>query len=238
MPTPVFQAVHVLQNVQGTHGGIAPPSAFDASRGEEQLMARHTAKRANAKAPKEPDAVHMLKADHKQVKQLFHRFRTAPADERRRIAGQLFAELEIHTVLEEELFYPALRRAVTSGDDSEVEATDAAEDAESEEFGEEPILNGVDLDTEEDEEETDLELLASAYEDHQAVKELLEQLRTLDPSSQDFRDVFAELEDAVIGHVTEEEDSLFPIAAAELDTRSLGATMQRRRDDLSSSLAA
>lgn len=202
-------------------------------------MGKQTPKRAAARGPKQPDAVQMLKADHKQVKQLFQRFRTASADEQRRIAGQLFAELEIHTVLEEELFYPALRRTLASGGDSAVDQADEADDeAEDEEFEEEEVLNGVDLDIDADEDETDVELLASAYEDHQAVKELLEQLRTLDPSGEDFRDVFTELEDAVIGHVTEEEDSLLPIAAAQLDTRSLGATMQRRRDDLSSSLAA
>jgi hypothetical protein len=202
-------------------------------------MGRQTPKRAAGKAPKQPDAVHMLKADHKLVKQLFHRFRGAATDEQRRIADQLFTELEIHTVLEEELFYPALRRTLTSGGDSGLDVAETEDDEEDdEEFEEEEVLNGVDLDIEEDETETEAELLASAYEDHQAVKELLGQLRSLDPSGQDFRDVFAELEDAVIGHVTEEEDSLLPIAAAQLDTRSLGATMQRRRDDLSSSLAA
>lgn len=209
-------------------------------------MGRQTPKRAHSKNAKQPDAVQMLKADHKQVKQLFQRFRTGSAEDQRRIAGQLFTELEIHTVLEEELFYPALRRKLASRANGQAGVAEADETDEDEDDAddeglvedEDTMLNGVDLDLEDAEEDTEEELLASAYEDHQAVKELLEQLRTLEPSGEDFRDVFAELEDAVIGHVTEEEDSLLPIAAAELDTRSLGAAMQQRRDDLSSSLAA
>ena len=68
----------------------------------------------------------------------------------------------------------------------------------------------------------------------------LQQLRTLDPKSSDYGDLFTELEDAVIEHVTEEEDAILPLAAAQLDLQTLGMTMQRRKDDLmsQSSLAA
>lgn len=208
-------------------------------------MGRQPPKRSSTtkETPKHPDAVQMLKADHKQAKSLFQRFHGAPTEEQGRLAKRLFTELEIHTALEEELFYPALRRKLASAGSTELElggrdnGLDVVDmEDEDEAFGDQESLNGMDLDAEE--EETDLDLLAAAYEDHQAVKELLEQLRTLEPNSTDFHDVFSELEAAVLGHVTVEEDSLLPIAAAELDTRSLGATMQKRRDDLSSSLAA
>ena len=63
---------------------------------------------------KQADAVQMLKADHKQVKQLFERFRSTSDDERAQVAGQLFTELEIHTKLEEELFYPAIREKLNA----------------------------------------------------------------------------------------------------------------------------
>jgi hemerythrin-like domain-containing protein len=66
------------------------------------------------------------------------------------------------------------------------------------------------------------------------VKDLIQQLRTLDPKSSDFRDLFSELEDAVIEHVMEEEEAILPLAAAQLDVQTLGMTMQRRKDDLTS----
>jgi hypothetical protein len=72
------------------------------------------------------------------------------------------------------------------------------------------------------------------------VRELIQQLRTLDPKGNDYLELLTELEDAVIEHVTEEEDAILPLAAAQLDVQTLGITMQRRKDDLSSqsSLAA
>jgi hypothetical protein len=201
-------------------------------------MGRQPPKRSSpAKSgPKPADAVQMLEADHRQMKQSFERCRTAPAAEQARVTKQLFLELEIHTALEEELFYPALRGKLggsadqTAAEDDGVDAVDLDEEAGFEEAS----LNGMDL----DEEDSDEDPIAAAYEEHQAVKELLEQLRTLDPKSGDFRDVFSELEDAVLAHVAEEEDVLLPMAAAELDTKALGAKMQRRRDELSSSRAA
>jgi len=53
----------------------------------------------------------MLKADHQKVKQLFEQFEGTSDRafaQRRDIAEQVFTELEIHTKLEEEIFYPAV----------------------------------------------------------------------------------------------------------------------------------
>lgn len=188
-------------------------------------------------SPQQTDAVQILKADHKQVKKLFERFWSAAVEERTLIAKQLFTELEIHTKLEEELFYPAIRSKLepaglfdTDAQENGLDVVDLDEDTEDLDAG--PV-NGTELNSEE-EEETDEELITVAYEEHQVVKELIGQLKTLDPNGADFRDVFSELEEAVITHVTEEEDLILPIAASELDTQALGAKMQRRRDDLSS----
>ena len=188
---------------------------------------------------KQTDAVHMLKADHQQVKKLFERFGNASPDERAVIAAQVFTELEVHTIVEEELFYPALRHTMqpaglfdTDAQENGLDVVDLAEN----ETVEEPI-NGMELDAEE-EEETDEELITVAYEEHHAVKDLMQQLKTLDPASSDYRDLFSELEDAVLEHVTGEEDILFPMAVSELDTLTLGAKMQQRRDEWLSSRAA
>jgi hypothetical protein len=66
-----------------------------------------------APAPSGPDAIDLLKNDHDSVKELFALFKQA-ADRRAKtkIAKQTLAELKLHTVLEEEIFYPAVRQHV------------------------------------------------------------------------------------------------------------------------------
>jgi hemerythrin superfamily protein len=95
-------------------------------------------------------------------------------------------------------------------------------------------IDGMELQA--DEEKGD-EIIAQAYEDHQMVKEFIEQLKTLDPQGSDYQEVFTELENAVLEHITDEEDVIFPVAASQLDIKKLGAAMQQRRDDMSSSAA-
>lgn len=55
------------------------------------------------------DAIALLKADHRTVEELFAKFESASRDGRkRRLAEQICDELKIHTMIEEEIFYPAL----------------------------------------------------------------------------------------------------------------------------------
>lgn len=59
------------------------------------------------------NATQLLSDDHRKVEALFEKFeraRGAPAQQK--IVQQLFEELTIHTMIEEEIFYPALRDAV------------------------------------------------------------------------------------------------------------------------------
>jgi ribonuclease HII len=57
-----------------------------------------------------PDAIALLKADHKKVLDLFEQFRhTRSSDRKQALAHQICNELKIHTLIEEEIFYPALR---------------------------------------------------------------------------------------------------------------------------------
>jgi hypothetical protein len=54
------------------------------------------------------DAIAMLKADHRKVEQLFAAFSEAKgASRKERLAKEICTELKIHTMLEEEIFYPA-----------------------------------------------------------------------------------------------------------------------------------
>ena len=55
------------------------------------------------------DAIALLKADHRKVEDLFDQFEEARPGSRQKIAEQICAELKIHTMLEEEIFYPALQ---------------------------------------------------------------------------------------------------------------------------------
>ena len=62
------------------------------------------------------DAIAMLTADHKKVKKLFSEFDKLQAEgsdeEKSSIVEQICNELKIHTELEEEIFYPAVRKAI------------------------------------------------------------------------------------------------------------------------------
>lgn len=63
--------------------------------------------------PDKPDAIALLKADHRTVEDLFAKFEKAKGDgEKRRIAEQICMELTIHTEIEEKIFYPACEGAV------------------------------------------------------------------------------------------------------------------------------
>lgn len=64
-------------------------------------------------------AINMLKQDHKKVQALFRKFETAGSAPRQKEIGEkVFEELDVHTSLEEEIFYPAVK----SVDDSRGES--------------------------------------------------------------------------------------------------------------------
>jgi hypothetical protein len=63
------------------------------------------------------DAIELLKADHREAEALFAKFeaaRTGPS--KRKIAEEVCNALVLHTRLEEELFYPACKRAGVESD--------------------------------------------------------------------------------------------------------------------------
>ena len=206
-------------------------------------MAKRTPKKPKSSHPQ--DAVQLLKADHKQVRKLFEQFHGASDDDKGSIASRLFTELDIHSKLEEELFYPAVQSKLESlGYETQGNGLDVTDDGEIDPESKSTFdeIDGAELEEldDEEEEEAESEIITAAYDSHSMVKDLIQQLRTLDPKSSDYGELFTELEDAVIEHVTEEEDAILPLAAAQLDVQTLGMTMQRRKDDLTSqsSLAA
>ena len=57
-----------------------------------------------------PDAIALLKADHRKVEGLFEEFEKARASTRKAaLVRQICTELTVHTMIEEEIFYPACR---------------------------------------------------------------------------------------------------------------------------------
>ncbi|WP_119420660.1 hemerythrin domain-containing protein [Desertibaculum subflavum] len=72
-------------------------------------MARATKKSAKGGA-KARDAIALLKADHREVMDLFDKFEKAKGGDRKAaLAEKICQELMIHTMIEEEIFYPSLR---------------------------------------------------------------------------------------------------------------------------------
>ena len=68
-----------------------------------------------------PDALELLKADHDKVKHLFREFDSLKGsdedDERKsELVDEICYELTLHTMLEEEIFYPAVRAAIDDDD--------------------------------------------------------------------------------------------------------------------------
>ena len=57
---------------------------------------------------KTPDAIALLKQDHREVEDLFAQFEKATGDGRKqKLAEQICLELSVHAKIEEEIFYPA-----------------------------------------------------------------------------------------------------------------------------------
>jgi hypothetical protein len=75
-------------------------------------------------ADKPQDAIALLKADHRAVEDLFEQFEAAKSPARQKaLALEICTELVIHTMIEEEIFYPALKGKIESDllDESYVE---------------------------------------------------------------------------------------------------------------------
>lgn len=78
-----------------------------------------TARSTGAAAARE-EVLNLLKDDHKRAKKAFRDFEKLDAqkqsDEALQLVEQTCAELQVHTTLEEELFYPALREVLKEQD--------------------------------------------------------------------------------------------------------------------------
>ena len=73
--------------------------------------------RTNARKAQGPDAIALLKADHREVEGWFEEFEnTESAPKKRKLAANICKALRVHTQIEEEIFYPACRNVGISED--------------------------------------------------------------------------------------------------------------------------
>lgn len=74
----------------------------------------------NTRTTRMPKPIEMLIEDHRKVQKMFKQFEKLTnqddAQSKRDLVEQACAELNVHTTIEEEIFYPAAREALDEGD--------------------------------------------------------------------------------------------------------------------------
>jgi hemerythrin superfamily protein len=64
-----------------------------------------------------PTATQMLRQDHRKVEALFNKFEQGKTiDAKKAVAKQAMNELEVHAQVEEDVFYPAVKKAIESSE--------------------------------------------------------------------------------------------------------------------------
>ncbi len=132
------------------------------------------------------DPFELLKADHKKVAQLFDQLEAGSGQRKLDVFKQIKGELEVHTHIEETVFYPALEKPEETHD-----------------------------------------LTLEAYEEHNVVKTLLEELSGARSADDEWQAKAKVLRENVEHHVDEEENELFDKAEDALSSEQLEALGDR-----------
>src|SRR5690349_8771324 len=138
------------------------------------------------------DAFELLKADHKKVSGLFDELEAASGKAKLSVFAQIKTELELHTHIEETIFYPALEKPKQTHD-----------------------------------------LTLEAYEEHDVVKKLLQELSRARNVSDEWEAKAKVLQENVEHHDEEEEGELFPKASAalsEYQIETLGEQIESEKE--------
>jgi hemerythrin-like domain-containing protein len=137
------------------------------------------------------DAFSLLKADHRKVEDLFARLEAASGTAKLRVFAEIKTELDLHTHIEEKIFYPALEKPKQTHD-----------------------------------------LTLEAYEEHDVVKKLLQELSRSKTANEEWEAKAKVLQENVEHHVEEEENELFKKASSVLsaeDIEALGEDMEAEK---------
>ena len=128
------------------------------------------------------DAFNLLKEDHRKVEELFEQLESAQGRAKMRVFEQIKTELELHTHIEEKIFYPALEKPKQTHD-----------------------------------------LTLEAYEEHDVVKKLLQELSRARTANEEWEATAKVLQENVEHHFEEEEGALFTKAEAALSEEQIEA---------------
>lgn len=175
------------------------PSGSTNSTGAKKTSASKSAASKTKTAAKKtttarsPDAIDLLKADHRAVEKLFAQFEKAKDDERKKqLADQICMELRIHTQIEEELLYPVSREFLKEDD-----------------------------------------IVDEAVVEHQAAKDLIEQIEGMQPDEELYDAKVSVLQEQIEHHVEEEEKEYFPqLQKSDLDLKGIGEQIKVRKKEL------
>ena len=117
-----------------------------------------------------PDACSLLDSDHRAVKKLFKEYeelthsRAADVQQKKReLANQICTELTVHAQIEEEIFYPAVREAISE--------TDLLDEAEVEHASAKELIAQIEAATEVDDKFDAKVIVLGEYIDHHVKEE-------------------------------------------------------------------
>ena len=160
-------------------------------------MTSPTPKKNAPSTTKTQDATALLRADHKSVSALFGEYEKARAKTKKKnLVTQICNALTVHAQIEEEIFYPAVKKALK-----------------------------------------DTKLVPEATIEHATLKDLIAQVKDVEPDGEMFDAKIKVMSEYVKHHVKEEQNEIFPKAkATKLDMMELGAQLAARKEELMASL--
>jgi hemerythrin superfamily protein len=111
MALPAFEKAGPTQlQLQGIPTMATAPQASAKQAAAKKVPARKAPARKTAQPQ---DAIALLRADHKRVSGLFDEFEKTRSDTKKaKLVAQICTELTVHTQIEEEIFYPAVKAAL------------------------------------------------------------------------------------------------------------------------------
>ena len=109
----------------GHKRAVAPRKTSRTTKPAARRSGAPTVRRPAARRPKTPDALAVLKDDHREVEALFTKFEALGRrayKTKAELVHQMTVALSKHAAIEEQVFYPEVRRAVSSLGDEVLEA--------------------------------------------------------------------------------------------------------------------
>jgi hemerythrin superfamily protein len=117
------------QRAANSQKSTAKKSAARKSAAKKTAARKTAAKKSTTRrtttAARQPDAISLLKDDHRHVEELFSRFEglgDRAQKSKTDIVQQVIEALSAHAAIEEQIFYPAVRRAVRDLEDEVLES--------------------------------------------------------------------------------------------------------------------